>query len=152
HAYKIYSSEKCPVMFEFPQYAEIKEKDEPCWFDILMPSFKARIHCSYIKVKDRNDFDDLVRDAYMIADRINERANYMVEDRLVNTNGVSGLALTWTGPAASPYHFFLTDTTEHFFKAALYFDTKVQPDSLEPIVKFIKADIDQMIATFDWKE
>lgn len=151
-AYKTYSSAQCPIAFEYPQYSEINEKDQACWFDIRMPAFKARLHCSYIRVNDRNDFDDLVRDSYTIAERINERANYMVEERIQNKNGVSGLALIWTGPAASPYHFFLTDSTEHFFKAALYFETQVQPDSLEPIVKFIKIDIDRMIATFNWKE
>jgi gliding motility-associated lipoprotein GldD len=116
-----------------------------------MPAFKARVHCSYLAVENRAKFDDLVRDAYVIADRINDRANYMEENRILNPQGISGVMLTWTGPAASSLHFFLTDTTKHFFKAALYFDSKVQPDSLAPIQKFIREDIDHMISTFEWK-
>jgi gliding motility-associated lipoprotein GldD len=149
--YIAYNDENCPFHFEYPDFAEVKNKEEKCWFDLYMPVFKARIHCSYLPVENRTKFDDLVRDAYVIADRINDRANYMEESRILNQQGVSGVMLTWTGPAASSLHFFLTDTTNHFFKGALYFDSKVQPDSLAPIQKFIREDIDHMISTFDWE-
>jgi gliding motility-associated lipoprotein GldD len=150
--YNDYSEVGCPYSFQYPSYAEINKKERPCWFDIYMPVFKARIHCSYIPVTNEKGYDDLVKDAFVIAGKINERANYMEETPIRNTQGVGGLALHWTGPAASPVHFFLTDTTQHFFTAALYFDSKVQPDSLAPIVAFIQKDIDQMINTFSWKK
>ena len=146
-----YNSPGCPFQFEYPDYAEINKKDEECWFDLFMPAFNARIHCSYLPVKNRSDFDDLIEDAFVIAKRINERANYMEETRIRNPQSVGGLTLTWTGPAASPIHFFMSDTTQHFFKGALYFNSKVQPDSLDPIIKFIRTDIDHMISTFEWK-
>lgn len=149
--YVTYDSATCPFTFEYPDFAQIRNKDEDCWFDLFIPSLSARIHCSYLPVKDRADFDDLVQDAFVIAARINERASYMEETRLKNAQGVNGLILEWTGPAASPVHFFLTDSTHHFFKAALYFDSKVQPDSLAPVAAFIREDIQQMINTFSWK-
>ena len=148
--YVDYHSEKCPFTFQYPGYAEINEKKEECWFDLFMPVFQARIHCSYIKVKDQDDFYDLIHDSFEIAKRINDRANYMEETRIENEMGVHGLMLEWSGPAASPVHFFLTDSTAHFFKAALYFDAKVRPDSLAPISAFIKEDINHMISTFNW--
>ena len=116
-----------------------------------MDDFKARIHCSYLPIENQDDFDDLVKDAYVIADRINARANYMEDSRMQNNHGVNGVIMEWSGPAASNMHFFLTDTTRHFFKGALYFDTKVQPDSLAPVATFIKDDIKHMISTFQWK-
>ena len=146
-----YDNPECPFVFEYPDYAEINKKSESCWFDLYMPAFNARVHCSYLPVKNRADFDGLVEDAFVIAKRINERANYMEESRIQNAQKVGGLTLTWTGPAASPIHFFMSDTTHHFFKGALYFNSKVQPDSLDPIAKFIRTDIDHMISTFEWK-
>jgi gliding motility-associated lipoprotein GldD len=148
--YKEYNVEGCPFSFQYPVYAEIRDKDQSCWFDLYMPEFEARVHCSYVAIKNKEEYNDLVRDAFVIAYKINERANYMEEMRIRNPQGIGGLSLQWTGPAASPVHFFLTDTTSHFFKAALYFDSKVQPDSLAPIVSFIQKDIDQMISTFTW--
>ena len=57
------------------------------------PIFKARLHCSYLPVKDRASFDDMVNDTYTIAGKINERSNYMEESRIKNANGVGGLQL-----------------------------------------------------------
>ena len=150
--YQDYKEESCPFTFQFPSYGKIELKDKPCWFNIDLPVFNAKIHCSYTSVSNRAQHDDLVNDAFTIADKINARANYMEQAPIHNSHGVGGLALHWTGPAASPVHFFLTDTTQHFFTAALYFDSKVQPDSLAPMVTFIQKDIDQMIATFVWKK
>jgi gliding motility-associated lipoprotein GldD len=150
--YQEYNQPSCPFTFQFPSYANIELKDQPCWFNIELPAFNAKIHCSYTSVASRAQHDDLVKDAFIIADKINARANYMEQLPIRNKHGVAGLALHWTGPAASPVHFFLTDTTNHFFTAALYFDSKVQPDSLAPMVTFIQKDIDQMIATFSWKK
>ncbi len=152
HSYTTYADPACPFTFRYPAYSEIKAKDQACWFDVFMPEFKARIHCSYIRVKDEAHYEDLVKDAFTIATKINERANYMEEKPFRNPQGVGGLTLTWTGPAASPLHFFMTDTTTHFFKAALYFDSKVQVDSLAPITAFIKSDIDTLIQSFAWKK
>ncbi len=150
--YVEYNEAECPFSFEYPDYAEIKKKNEQCWFDLFMPSFDARIHCTYVPVTNRAKFDDLISDSYAIADRINARANYMQETPMQNPQGIRGMILTWTGPAASPMHFFLTDTTAHFFTAALYFDSKVNPDSLQPIAQFIQQDIKHLISTFEWRK
>jgi len=152
HEWQEFSNGDCPFTFQFPAYAEVVMKDEhPCWFDLSMPMFKAKLHCSYLPVKDRNDFDKMIEDTYTIAGKINERSNYMEESRLDNSNGVGGLQLKFTGPAASPLHFFLTDTTHHFFKASLYFEAKVKPDSLAPIVSFVEEDLNSMIQSFRWR-
>ncbi|MDQ3017698.1 MAG: hypothetical protein M3R25_13390 [Bacteroidota bacterium] len=149
--YRVYEMQGCPVKFEYPSYAQIKPKEQACWFDLVISSLNARIHCSYIQVNNREGFDDLVGDAFVIADKINERSNYMEQALIGNDHDVNGLMFIWTGPAASPVHFFLSDTMHHFFKAALYFDSKVNPDSLAPISAFIREDINHMITSFEWK-
>jgi|SRR5687768_11782113 len=149
--YREFSTAECPFSFEYPVYADTINKKEACWFDLEIKSFNAKIHCSYHPISSRADYEDFVKDAYDIADRINYRANYMEETPFKNDNAVGGIILEWTGPAASPIHFFLTDTTQHFFKAALYFNAEVQPDSLAPITEFIKKDIQHMISTFRWE-
>jgi gliding motility-associated lipoprotein GldD len=153
HEMQSFSQADCPFTFQFPKYAEVQpKKDHPCWFDLSMPAFKAKLHCSYLPVKDRDSFDDMVNDTYTIAGKINERSNYMEESRIQNANGAGGLMLKFTGPAASPLHFFLTDTTRHFFKASLYFEAKVKPDSLAPIIDFVEEDLNKMIQSFSWNK
>lgn len=148
--YKSFISPECPFTFEIPVYADTIDKQGVCWFDLSIKNFKAKLHFSYHPVSSRLEYDDFVKDAYDIADRINSRANYMEDTPVRNQNGVSGVIFEWSGPAASQVHFFMTDTTQHFFKAALYFDAKVQPDSLAPIADFLKEDIQHLISTFRW--
>lgn len=56
-----------------------------------------------------------------------------------------------TGPAATPFQFFITDSTSHFMRGALYFNTQVRPDSLMPVYDFVKIDVDRLIKTFKFK-
>ncbi len=154
-----FADSDCPLTFKYPDYFKVEkqtsflgtEPSSPCWFDLVYSSFNARIHCSYIPVSDENPLGDLVRDAFTIANKINQRSNYMDEIRIGNAQGVGGLVLEFKGPAASPMHFYLTDSTEHFLKASLYFNNKVRPDSLQPITDFIMADIAEILNTFSWQ-
>ena len=55
------------------------------------------------------------------------------------------------GDAASPLQFFVTDSTKHFLRAALYFNTEPNADSLAPVVEYTKQDIDRLLESFQWK-
>ena len=70
----------------------------------------------------------------------------------LRTNAASGMAFEIDGPVATPYQFYLTDSTNHFFRAALYFNAKVNPDSTKPVFDFLKKDIEHMQSTFVWKK
>ena len=65
---------------------------------------------------------------------------------------IYGLTYTIAGvDAASPYQFYLTDSTKHFIRGALYFNTIPNNDSLAPVIEFLKEDINHLIETFEWK-
>jgi gliding motility-associated lipoprotein GldD len=157
--YRDFNEDYCPFTFEYPVYGEVQQETRflneaplhPCWFDIWFSKFNARMHFSYYQINDTTRVEKLINDAFTIANKINQRSNYMDEVKVANQYQVGGLILEFTGPAASPMHFFLTDTTQHFLKGALYFNTQIKPDSLAPISNFIKEDIAQMINTFQWK-
>jgi len=53
--------------------------------------------------------------------------------------------------AASPCQFFITDSTTHFVRGALYFDVVPNNDSLAPVINFLKKDIEHLLASFHWK-
>lgn len=149
----------CPLTFQYPDYMQVIRRENffeekpahPCWFDLEVPSLGAKIHCSYSAIESGEGFDGLVTDAFKMADRINQRANYMDEIRLRNANSLTGLLMEFSGSAASPLHFYMTDSTSHFLKASLYFQTKVIPDSLAPITEFLKADIAGIINSMQFR-
>lgn len=157
--YQPFKEPYCKLSFEYPAYAEVEqdqfffdEKPEnPCWFTIQIPSLNASLHCSYIEVNSRERFDDLVSDSYEIASKHNVKANYRDELVLENPLGVHGLMFEISGEVASKLQFYLTDTTQHFFRASLYFNDQVNADSIAPIYSFVKADVMKMIETFKWE-
>lgn len=148
----------CAFTFDYPTYANIQQDtaffddrpSNPCWFDIQMPAFNAKLHCSYTPIQ--GDFEKLRNDAFTLANKHNIKANYIDELPVNKPNGVSGLVFDIEGPVASPFQFYLTDTENHFLRASLYFNAKARPDSLAPILNFIKTDIMEMINTFEWKK
>jgi gliding motility-associated lipoprotein GldD len=157
-AYTGFEMEACPFVFEYPTYADI-DKDKrffgedpihPCWFDIVFEHFDARLYMSYYPIESRADYDKFVTDAYKIANQINKRSDFM-DEFVVSRGNVGGIILEFEGHAASPMHFYLTDTTNHFLRGALYFNTSVRPDSLAPVIEFLKVDVAHAIGTFEWK-
>jgi gliding motility-associated lipoprotein GldD len=159
-AYRSFDEDYCNFTFEYPVYAEIQQDsnffDEkpshPCWFDIYIPGFDSRLHCSYYPISKGQDLEKFKSDAFELADWHNKKANYIEERRIEKPNNVSGFAFFIEGPAASPFQFYLTDSTHHFLRGALYFNTQVRPDSLAPIYDFVKEDIFRMIDTFSWEQ
>lgn len=159
-AYRQFDKDYCSFTFEYPVYAEIQQDTlffnekpvHPCWFDIYFPSFDSRIHCSYYTVGREMPLQELKNDAFEMAQWHNKKANYIEEMRIQKENDVSGFAFLIEGPAASPFQFYLTDSTRHFLRGALYFNTQARPDSLAPIYQFVEEDILRMIETFRWEE
>jgi gliding motility-associated lipoprotein GldD len=55
------------------------------------------------------------------------------------------------GNVATAKQFFLTDTTNHFLRGALYFDTTPNEDSLKIVNDFLHKDMLHLINTLKWK-
>ncbi len=149
----------CPFTFRFPDYGQVEQKElyfdeaptHPCWFDLYLPDFDGRLHFSYYPINGREDWETRRDQAFELVGFHNKRASNIVEYRIDRAGKLGGMAFEVNGPAASPYQFFLTDSTQHFVRAALYFNTKSRPDSMRPIVQYVVADIQQLIDDFQWK-
>jgi gliding motility-associated lipoprotein GldD len=157
--YVAFNKDYCSFTFEYPDYAEIvKDKfffdDKPsdeCWFDISLSPFNGDLHCSYIALRDRAHFDKMVNDAFTMVGKHNIKAQYR-DDFPLQKDGVSGMLFELKGDVASNLQFYLTDSINHFFRASLYFNSKVYPDSIAPIYDFVKQDVLNVIETFEWNE
>ncbi|MCL1822363.1 MAG: gliding motility lipoprotein GldD, partial [Prolixibacteraceae bacterium] len=67
-------------------------------------------------------------------------------------NKVYGTIYTIAGNAASPMQFYLTDSTRHFLRGALYIRDIPNIDSLRPVIDFLIPDILHLIETARWQE
>lgn len=149
----------CPLKFEFPSYGKIvqdtsflnEKPGHPCWFTIEVPALNASLHCSYVKISSQSDFEHYIEDEYKLLSKHNIKADFRDEKVLKNLHGVGGMAFEIEGPVASPYQFYFTDTSRHFFRASLYFNAQVNVDSTKPALDFLVRDIRHMQETFEWK-
>lgn len=144
-----------PYSFEYPSYARIvpdsRPSSEPFWMNIDYPGLKGTLHISYKKVN--GNLVEYLEDARTFVVKHIPKAD-AIDDSLIYRpdKKVYGLIYYIDGAgAASPCQFFVTDSSDHFLRGALYFNTSPNNDSLAPVINFIEEDIRHMISTFKWE-
>ena len=158
-SYQVFNQTAAPYSFEYPSYALIDENvnaqrtglQKGKWLNIRFTGQEATIYISYIAMQAKQ-LDTLIRDAYTFANNHNNRASSITDSVFKNKQGVEGIFFTIGGEVATPYQFFLTDSTHHFFRGALYYDATPNQDSLAPVNAFLLADIQHILNTFRWKK
>lgn len=98
-----------------------------------------------------NIFDFLVNDAFNLTNKNNVVASSIKDSVIGTSNGVSGMMFSVGGNAATAMQFFLSDTSRHFIRGALYFDATPNADSVKPVQDFLKKDLEHMINSFEWR-
>lgn len=145
----------CAYSFEYPLYAEMvaesNKTGEACWYNLYFKQFNGRLHMTYYDVSSKSEYEGLVEDARTFAFKHTVKAN-SIDQKLINypDRKVYGIYYAIEGNTASSVQFFLTDSAKHYFRGALYFNERPQYDSIQPVVDFIKKDLDKMISTFKW--
>lgn len=146
----------CNYDFEIPTYA-IVENDQSnqnnrCWKNIAFPDFNAKIHLSYYNINSHSNFEQLTEDARTFVFKHTTKAT-AIDQKVINepNNKVYGLEYTIHGNTASNYQFYLSDSTKHYLRGALYFNEKPHLDSIKPVLEFLKKDIEHLIQTIRWK-
>ena len=176
--YTTFNEPGYPYTFEYPVYARIAKDSSyfaegaknPYWINIEFPSFNGTIFVSYKKIggtsvykvknpdgityRDSvgvNDFHKMVDDSYNLTYKNDVKA-YSIEDSVMHTpNDITGVFFKVSGNVATAKQFFLTDTTRHFLRGALYFDATPNEDSLRPVNAFLQQDMKHLINTLKWK-
>lgn len=159
-SYQAFDKDYCNFSFEFPTYATVEQKElffdekptDPCWFDMYIEQFDARIHFSYYPIDEVNTFEKLNFDAFKLSNKHVNKAEFIDPQPFTTKKGINGFKFRLDGPVATPYQFFMTDSTNHFLRGALYFNTKARPDSLAPLVDFFVEDMEKMFETFQWTD
>ena len=147
----------CPFSFEYPVYATVEadldKNAQTCWKNLNFSQFNAKLHLTYYDVFSAKDFNAMTESARTLAMKHTIKAN-AIDQKFINypDKKVFGVYYAIEGNTASSVQFFLTDSAKHYFRGALYFNERPQYDSLQPVIKFIKEDIDKMIASFKWKK
>ena len=177
HQYQVFNKQGFPYSFEYPVYATVIQDstyfdstpENNYWINLDFPAFNARLFMSYkiigglapYKIKQAdgsykdslgvNQFDLMVNDAFNLTNKNDVIASSIKDSLIRNPQGISGVFFKVGGNAATASQFFLSDTTKHFIRGALYFDATPNADSLRPVQEFLRKDLEHLISTFEFK-
>lgn len=159
HRYQLFDRPGYPYSFEYPVYADVIKDtsffdtvpENPYWINVDFPSFNAMIYVSYKEIGP-NKYDKLTDDAFKLTYKNTYKASSIDQAVIHTANGIGGIFFHVGGNAATAQQFFLTDTTKHFLRGALYFDATPNEDSLAIVNDFLQVDLNHLINTFKWKE
>ena len=162
-AYRQFDS-SYPFTFIYPKYAIIERDTEQkrggkkklinmkYLLNMQFPQFSGTLHLSYESITSKKVFDELTEDARTFAFKHSVKATSIDQAIIHNPDRkIYGIYYTIDGNAASSVQFFITDSTKNYMRGALYFNSTPRLDSIQPVLNFVKKDIDTMIKTFRWK-
>ena len=174
HSYKTFDEKSFPYSFEYPVYASIsKEGDStganPYWINVNFEKFNGHIYISYKQInansvykvktssgyKDslvKNTFEGLREESYKLTYKHTVKASGIVDSSFVSDHGSTGVYFYVAGDAATSRQFYITDTTNHFLRGALYFDAAPNADSLAMVSDFLDVDMKHLVKTFKWRQ
>jgi gliding motility-associated lipoprotein GldD len=157
--YRAFDQPGYPYTFEYPVYGNVikdslffdQHPENPYWINIDFSAFNARIHLSYKDV-GKNKFDSLVNDAFTMSYKQHTyKASSIQPQQFATPNGSAGVYFVLKGNTATGNQFFITDSTKHFLRGALYFAATPNADSLQPVNDFLKKDLLHLINTLKWR-
>lgn len=139
-----------PYAFEVAANAEVQLKED-YWMDINYPQYKAQIHLTYKPVE--GNLLKLLEETRGLAYTHAQKADGIAENVFENPTSRSyGILYEIEGNSASGVQFFVTDSTNHFLRGALYFLSSPNADSLLPVQQYLLEDVVHLIETVNWAE
>lgn len=152
-------NKKAPYNFEHSIHTKIINDPhflaQEYWIEMKYPQFDAEVDISYKPI--RQSMDSLigyVNTSHKLTRKHGVRATKIDEYKTTAGRDKSYDAVVFEleGDVPSYFHWYAHDSTNHFVRAALYFNTAEKGDSLKPIIEYIKLDMMHMLNTLEFKE
>jgi len=144
-----------PYHFEYSGHAKVYEDTsynaEPYWLNVYYPDYQANIQLTYKDIDSEEKLETLLEDSYRLTANHQIKAS-AIEERILGTPyGKKALIAELQGEVPSQFQFYVTDSSKHFLRGALYFRTATKNDSLAPVIEYIKMDMVHMLNTLQWE-
>lgn len=143
-----------PFTMEISQYAQaiITPKDSgKIWIDLQYPRFAAELKMSYFpmhgNLRDRMvQEQEMVQFHYVKADDVEYSIISDPESRMFGQiYDIEG------SDVATPFQFWVSDSSYHFLRGSLYFNFPPNNDSIQPVIDYLRNDLLQLVNTLQWR-
>ena len=145
-----------PYQFQYSRAATLMKDTswirERHWVEIYYPTLKANVHITYKKLLNSEQLlKEFLNDAYVLTAKHQIKANAINETIVTRKDRKVAVIAEIEGEVPSQFQFTMTDSTKNFLRGALYFNTKVQNDSLKPAIDFMKKEMMKIVNTLEFK-
>ena len=122
----------CPFVFEKPTYSILERKKQHCFYNLNFPNQNGILHITYLSLD--NNLLEHTEESRRLAFNHDVMADAIIEQVYINEEDqVYGMLYDYDGVTATSTQFYLTDSINHFFRGALYFNTEIS-DSLLSLI------------------
>ena len=151
--YRLYSDQEF-FEFEIPDYAKVEidsgQGGHQGWVNVAIPQLNGKIHLSYKPVGE--NLTAYITDCRELVYKHTVKALGIEETPFIHREqNRYGMVYDLKGDVASAVQFFITDSTDHFLRGSLYFNSRPNRDSLNPVIEYLREDIIHLIETTRWK-
>lgn len=155
-SYRMYDTVALPFMCELAEDAVVKWKQNDArtkYIDIEYPQYSGVINLTYKHFRNLNDLNMLVDTASRMLALHHGQSTGEQETTLKDPEGRVYATIVKLGGknTGSTYQFWLTDSTQHFLRGALFLNYTPNNDSLAPVIEYLQADVNQIVETLRWK-
>lgn len=144
-----------PYTFLVSKEAEVRQHSSPYatkdWIDIEYYDFNADMQITYIPIENEAMYQSLINDAYKLTSKHQIKATAIDRVELKTDKGQSATIFELEGEVPSQMQFYVSDSTKHFLRGAIYFKTATKNDSLAPVIEYLKKDALILINSLEWK-
>jgi len=143
-------TDSCQYSYEKPAYFQVeKVRGSECNRDISFGKLNGTLHLSVI------DMDtSLATYVNYAIDKVGEhkvKATAILDTNIIRADAnVFGTFYELQGNVASPFQFYLTDSTDRFYSGVVYFNSRPNYDSILPTLKYVKEDLMHFMKTLKW--
>lgn len=154
HTYQIFQDSVCSYHFELASIYSAKsvydhDKKLTCNKDINLGPLNGMLFFSFIDMD--KPLGEYVNYAINKVDEHKIKAT-AIEDSIIirGKDRVFGTFFELQGDVATPFQFYLTDSTKHFVSGVVYLNKTPKYDSLKPSLEYLKKDLYHLMETFHW--
>ena len=144
-------NDRCPYSFETSKHFKIIEvSKDNCHKDIDLGPLNGMINFSYIEMEE--PLSSYVNFSNDKVDEHKIKATSIEDIKILHPeNKVFGTFFELKGDVATPFQFYLTDSTSRFVSGVVYLNCRPNYDTLKPTLDYLKLDLLKMVNTFEWK-
>lgn len=152
HTYKKIASE-CPYSFEISEIYDMEKVPEDtsnsCHRRINLGPLNGMAFIRYWDMTEPLSY--YINNANDEVDRHKVKAINISDENIIRSKDrVFGTLFELEGDVATPFQFYLTDSTNRFLYCEILFNSAPNYDSLRPSLDYLKVDLEHLLKTFKW--